>query len=111
MINPLYKLSFQFYNLFRAKKTCAMNANSKIKKFPKSITIWLEIRKQTLAIFSAHIEIEVALHLEQKKLWWKDNGMNNRKRKYLAPWDRSYNTILSLPVLLVKKFYYLRFSV
>ena len=43
-IKPLDKASFQFYNLFRTMKTCAMNAKSSIiQKFPKSIAIRLEV--------------------------------------------------------------------
>ena len=40
VIKPLDKTSFQFYNLFRTVKICAMNAKSSIiQKFPKSIAI------------------------------------------------------------------------
>ena len=92
VIKPLDKTSFQFYNLFRTMKTCAMNAESSIiVKLPKSIASCLEMGKQNLSMFSVHIEIAGALNLEQKKLWWKDNGKNNWKRRYLAFWDRSYN--------------------
>ena len=40
VIKPLDKTSFQFYNLFRTMKYCAINAKSSIiQKFPKSISI------------------------------------------------------------------------
>ena len=40
VIKPLDKTFFQFYNLFRTMKNCAINAKSNIiQKFPKSISI------------------------------------------------------------------------
>ena len=70
--------------------TGAMNAKSGIiQKFLKSDALELEMCE--LTFFSVHMEIQGALNLEPKKLWWKDNGKNNWKRRYLAFWDRSYN--------------------
>ena len=55
-IKLLDKSCFQFNNLFRTMKTCAMNAEgSKLQKSPKSIAICLEMCELTLAnFFSSH---------------------------------------------------------
>ena len=45
----------------------------------------------TLANFFTSQRNRRALNLEAKKLWWKDNGKNKKKRRYLAFWDPSYN--------------------
>ena len=51
----------------------------------------LKCENKPQQIFSFHKEIEGALNLEPKKLWLKDNGQNNWKRRYLAFSDCSYN--------------------
>ena len=62
------------------------------------------MRKQTLVILSVHVEIAGALDLEQKKLWWKDNGKSNWKRRYLTVCNRSYNKAIVITIASLSEF-------
>ena len=50
-------------------------------------------------MLSIHIEVTGASNLEQKKLWWTENGKNNWKCRYLAPWDHSYNNTIVIAIV------------